>query len=208
VLSTILRGGNYDYLTNSVHWENITAQTIPKSLYLSGKPSFFGGTPWPAIGPDISGYVNTIPARACYDQGKMPNCMTGGPAPGLQFYTVRPCRVLDTRNPAGPLGGPSLQPSATRTFNIAASTCGIPASAVAISVNVTVTNAAGSGYLTVDRGDVVSLPMVGTICFSANKTRANNALVALASDASGTIKVLAATGGTVDFILDVNGYFH
>ena len=207
VLSTILRGGNFDYLTNSVHWENIASQTIPKSLYLSGKPSFFGGAPWPPIGLDVSGYVNTIPARACYDQGKMPNCETSGPAAGLQFYTVRPCRVLDTRNPTGPLGGPSLQPSATRTFNIAASICGIPASAVAISVNVTVTNAAGSGYLTVDRGDAVSLPMVGTIDFSANKTRANNALVALASDASGTIKVLAATGATVDFILDVNGYF-
>jgi len=120
---------------------------------------------------------------------------------------VRPCRVLDTRNPAGPLGGPSLQPSATRTFNIAASACGIPATAVAMSVNVTVTNAKASGYLTLDRGDAASLPQTGTIYFSANKTRANNALVRLASDGSGTIKVLDATGGTVDLIVDVNGYF-
>jgi hypothetical protein len=29
----------------------------------------------------------------------------------------------------------------------------------------------------------------------------------LASDGSGTINVLAGTGGTVDFILDVNGFF-
>ena len=49
--------------------------------------------------------------------------------------------------------------------------------------------------------------MVSTINFSANQTRANNAVLPLASDRSGTISVLAGTGGTVDFILDVNGYF-
>jgi hypothetical protein len=207
VLSTVLRGGNYDYVTNSVHWESITSQTIPKSMYLSGKPSFFGSTPWPPIGPDVAGYVNKIPARACYDQGKMPNCMTGGPPPGLPFYIVKPCRVLDTRNAAGPLGGPSLQPSAIRTFNIASSACGIPAAAVATSVNITVTNPAASGHLTLDRGDAASLPQVGTIYFSAHQTRANNALVSLAEDGSGTIKVLDASSGTVDLIVDVNGYF-
>jgi len=74
VLSTVLRGGNYDYLTSSVHWENLTPQTLPNSLYLSAKPSFLGSTPWPPIGPDVSGFVSAIPARACFDQGKMPNC--------------------------------------------------------------------------------------------------------------------------------------
>lgn len=206
VLATVLRGGNYDYLTNSVHWENLTPQTLPKSFYLSAKPSFLGSTPWPPIGPDVSGYVSAIPARACFDQGKMPNCMAG-PVAGLKFYTVSPCRVIDTRNPVGPLGGPSLQPSATRTFNVAASACGIPATAAAISVNLAVTNASQAGNLTLDRGDAAQLPVTSAINFSANRTRANNAIVPLASDASGTIKVLAATGGTVDFVLDVVGYF-
>jgi len=206
VLSTVLRGGNYDYVTNSVHWENIASQTIPKSMYLSGKPSFFGSTPWPPIGPDVSGYLNKIPARACYDQGKMPNCMSGGPV-ALKFYSVTPCRILDTRKPAGSLGGPSLQPSATRTFNVAAAACGIPAAAVAISVNVTVTNPAAAGYLTLGRGDAASLPTTGTIYFSAHQIRANNTFIALASDTTGTIKVLDASTGTVDLIVDVNGYF-
>ena len=61
--------------------------------------------------------------------------------------------------------------------------------------------------LTLDRGDAAVLPQVGTIEFSASKTRANNAIVALAGDGSGTIQVLDASGGTVDFILDINGYF-
>jgi hypothetical protein len=207
VLSTVLRGGNYDYLTNSVHWESISSQPLPKSMYLSGKPAFFGSTPWPPIGPDVAGYVNKIPARACFDQGKMPNCETSGPVPGLQFYPVPPCRLVDTRKPAGPLGGPSLQPSATRTFNIAASTCGIPVTAAVISVNVTVTNPAAPGHVTIDRGDAASLPQTSTINFSASQTRANEALLRVASDGSGTIKVLAATAGTVNLILDVSGYF-
>jgi hypothetical protein len=39
VLSTVLRGGNFDYVTNMVHRESITPQTIPNSLYLSAKPA-------------------------------------------------------------------------------------------------------------------------------------------------------------------------
>lgn len=29
--------------------------TLPASYYLTGRPSWFGSTPWPAIGPDVSG---------------------------------------------------------------------------------------------------------------------------------------------------------
>jgi hypothetical protein len=207
VLSTILRGGNYDYLTTSVHWETVPPQTLPKSLYLAGKPSFFGSTPWPAIGPDVAGFVNTIPARACYDQGKMPGCLAGGPVTGSRFYTVTPCRLVDTRNPAGPLGGPSLQGNATRTFDVAAAACGIPTTAVAISVSIAVTNPSQPGSLTLDRGDGAQMPLASAINFPAHGTRANNAVVPVASNGTGTIRVLAATAGTVDFILDVTGYF-
>ncbi len=39
------------------------------------------------------------------------------------------------------------------------------------------------------------------------QARASNAVPSLLSNGSGTINVLAGTSGTVDFILDVNGYF-
>jgi hypothetical protein len=80
-MSTLLRGGNYDYLTNSTHWENVSEQRLPSSLYLNNKPAFFGSTPWPPIGPDVAGFTSTIPAKACFDQGKMPNCLTTGAVP-------------------------------------------------------------------------------------------------------------------------------
>jgi hypothetical protein len=48
---------------------------------------------------------------------------------------------------------------------------------------------------------------VSTINFSPGQNRANNAVLRLAVDGTGTIKVKNASAGTVDFVLDVNGYF-
>jgi len=63
VASTLLRHGNYDYITKSTHWDpSITNQTLPASLYLPSKPGWWDSTPWPPIGPDVSGYTNAIPA--------------------------------------------------------------------------------------------------------------------------------------------------
>src|SRR5204863_2832732 len=56
-------------------------QTLPASFYLNSKPAFLGSTPWPPIGPDVAGFVNTLPARSCFDRGLMPNCLAGSPPP-------------------------------------------------------------------------------------------------------------------------------
>ena len=132
---------------------------------------------------------------------------TGLTPAGAVFYPLTPCRVLDTRNPPGPLGAPALQAagSADRSFTVIG-TCGIPGAALAISANLTVTNTLGSGYLSLYRGDGAR---TGTysISFLAGQTRANNAVVQLALDLSGSFKVQNTAPGNVDFILDVNGYF-
>ena len=52
----------------------------------------------------------------------------------LAFYPVAPCRLVDTRNTAGALGGPSLVGNASRTFPILTSPCQIPATAKAYSL--------------------------------------------------------------------------
>lgn len=46
VVNTIFRDGNYDYATNTVKWA-ASPQTLPKSLYTTSKPSFFGSYGWP-----------------------------------------------------------------------------------------------------------------------------------------------------------------
>jgi hypothetical protein len=68
VLSTVLREGNFDYLTNAVHWDT-GPQEIPPSLYLTAKPAFFGALPWPWV--DATGAVKTatLPAKARFDAG-------------------------------------------------------------------------------------------------------------------------------------------
>jgi hypothetical protein len=125
--------------------------------------------------------------------------------PPLGYFAVTPCRLVDTRNPAGPAGGPALQPAAQRAFILTGS-CGVPAGAKALSVNLTVTQPTAAGHLTLFPSDV-ALPFVSSINFAAGQTRANNAIVVLGHDGSSELKVFNAANGTVHFILDVNGYF-
>jgi len=124
-----------------------------------------------------------------------------------QFYSVAPCRLVDTRNATGPLGGPALAASGSpdRLFTLTG-TCGIPSGAAAISANLAVVSPSAGGSLAIYRGDG-AVTGTSSISFSAGKTRANNAILQLALDGSGTVKVNNSAAGTVNFILDVNGYF-
>jgi hypothetical protein len=119
------------------------------------------------------------------------------------FYTLTPCRVIDTRNPTGPYGGPALAANADRTF-VLIGQCAIPSSAKAVSINVTITQPTALGDLRLYPGG--ALPLVSAINYRARQTRANNAIITL-----GTAGDIAAhcdqASGSVHFILDVNGYF-
>jgi N-acetylneuraminic acid mutarotase len=137
---------------------------------------------------------------------------TGGtyedvPSVPSAFYTLSPCRVADTRNAAGPSGGPALAAYSIRIFPVTGAVCGIPSTASAVSVNLTAVEAAAAGHLILYPGDAVSPPLVSNINFSPGLTRANNAVVPLATDGTGTIKVKNGSAGAVHFVLDVSGYF-
>ncbi|MGA7991389.1 MAG: PKD domain-containing protein, partial [Thermoanaerobaculia bacterium] len=121
------------------------------------------------------------------------------------FYSVSPCRAIDTRSPNGLQGGPSLVAGGVRTFPIAG-TCGIPSNAISVSANVTVVNPVAQGQLRIYPGNTAP-PVASAISFRASRTRANNGNVVLATDGTGTIGVKNDAVGTVDFVLDVNGYF-
>lgn len=61
---TLLRHGNYDYLRRATQWDpKIPERKLPDSLYLAGKPAFFGSLSWPPIGPDRRPISGSIPAR-------------------------------------------------------------------------------------------------------------------------------------------------
>ena len=77
-LSTLIRGGNFDYLTNEVVWtSSLQAQTLPASLYLTAKPGFFGNYQWPWVDPTGSTKLHVLPAKARLDAGT-----PFAPAPG------------------------------------------------------------------------------------------------------------------------------
>jgi hypothetical protein len=125
------------------------------------------------------------------------------PSPASSFYTVVPCRVLDTRNPDGPLGGPALVAGAERPFALAGA-CGIPATAKAVSANVTVTEPTHAGNVRLYPAGAPA-PPTSTVNYTPGVTRAGNATVPL--NASGQVTVLASPSGTVHLVLDVNGYY-
>ena len=129
---------------------------------------------------------------------------TSAPPPPLDFYTLPPCRLVDTRGPNGPLAGPALQPGVPRAFPLLGS-CGVPLTAKAVSVNVTVFQPAAPGYLTVYPDGPIT-PATSTLNFAIGQTRANNAVLLL-GDGTGAIRARAVTNSAVHFILDVNGYF-
>jgi uncharacterized repeat protein (TIGR01451 family) len=121
------------------------------------------------------------------------------------FYSLPPCRVIDTRGTAGvPIGGPALQGGMARTFDVREA-CGLPGNAIAVSYNVTVTGPTSAGDLRIFPGGS-SPPLASAINYVSGQTRANNGIVPLSG--GGTLGLQCdQASGTTHLILDVNGYF-
>lgn len=120
------------------------------------------------------------------------------------FYTVAPCRVLDTRNQNGAFGGPAIAANSERSFAMVGQ-CGLPSGAKSVSLNVTVTQPTAGGSLRIFQSGITA-PGAMAISYSAGQTRANNAVIGLSS--AGALTVRANQGsGSVHVIIDVNGYF-
>ncbi len=138
--------------------------------------------------------------------GRAPAARTAlAPAPSaLPFFAVAPCRLADTRGNgfSGAFGPPLVGSSTVRDFPVTGS-CGIPASAQAVSFNFTVVSALGPGFLLAfPAGSPV--PRVSTLNFTAGETVGNAAIVGLG--AGGAISAAAGVSG-FDLVVDVNGYY-
>ena len=135
------------------------------------------------------------------------------------YYPVPPCRVSDTRfanstTPAlgSPLltGGGSLAPGqapatgTARTIPVRSSSCGIPASASAYSLNITAVPRRGAlTYLSIWPSDQ-TIPFVSTLNSPTGTVTANAAIVP-ASAADGSITAYATDDA--DLIVDISGYY-
>ncbi len=129
-------------------------------------------------------------------------------SPGaLNFYPVTPCRVADTRSVGGSgltgaFGPPQLAAGSTRSFPVLSSACGVPATAQAYSLNMTVVPPGQMYYLTTwPTGETI--PGVSTLNDLGGAIRANAAIVP--AGANGAIDIFVSDPSNV--IIDINGYF-
>ena len=126
----------------------------------------------------------------------------GTTSAALAFYPLTPCRVADTRNATGALGGPSMAGGSSRAFPVLSTNCNIPSTAKAYSFNVTAVPHSTLGYLSIwPTGQ--TQPVVSTLNSLTGVVTANAAIVEAGT--GGDVSVFAEQDA--DVILDVNGYF-
>jgi len=123
---------------------------------------------------------------------------------GPRLHSITPCRLLDTRGPDGPFGGPALAAGASRSFAVAFGSCGLPSDATGLSLNVTAADATDPGYATLYPG-TGSAPPTTTVEFQPGKNRAVGLVLGLGEGAFSVSS--GQTAGSVHMIVDVNGYF-
>lgn len=171
--------------TVEVDWFN------PRTGAFQDAPSVAGGTARSFTAPGAGDWTLRL---------TVPGSPPPPPPPTGNFYTATPCRMWDTR-----LDGPALTSGQVREFDLTG-LCGIPDSAVALSLNVTAVSPGGAGNLVIGPGGE-PVPPTNTVSFAAGRNRANNAILKLS--AGGVLKVFAAVagGGSVHVVLDVNGWF-
>ncbi len=151
-------------------------------------------------GPAVNSTTNRIYVPNYLDATV--SVIDGTPPTALQFVPLaQPCRAVDTRPEKGG-GGPVLG-GTHQDFAIAgAGNCGIPISAAAYSLNVSVVPDGPLGYLTVwPTGQ--QQPVVSTLNSLDGRIKANAAIVPAGTN--GDISVYATN--TTNVILDVDGYF-
>jgi hypothetical protein len=133
-----------------------------------------------------------------------------GPAAGvgLEFFPLAPCRLVDTRGAAAPAGGPALDDGVVRVFQVIDGCAGaIPKAATAVTVNVTAVPGGRAGSLTIYPAGLAP-PTTTNVSFQAARTRAANTVVGLGvGGAVAAIADLDGSGGVVDLVLDIAGYF-
>ncbi|MGN6185725.1 MAG: hypothetical protein ACTHQM_18980 [Thermoanaerobaculia bacterium] len=122
----------------------------------------------------------------------------------FQYYPLSPCRLVDTRNANSTNGGPVFTTNSTRNFQVRG-LCGVPTTAKAVSLNVTVTQATAPSWLAVWPSGG-SRPNVSMINFEASDPALANGIIVGVSASAQDLSVYN-NFGSVHVIIDVTGYF-
>ena len=193
---TVVPSGSLGYLTL---WPTGQAQPAVSLLNSDGRVKANAAIVGAGTHGGVSVYVTNATQVILDIDGYF---VPAGTASALSFYPLTPCRIADTRNPTGPLGGPSISSNTSRAFPVQSGSCHIPSTAQAYSLNVTAVPHGTLGYLTTwPTGQ--SQPVVSTLNAPTGAVTANAAIVPAGT--GGNISVFVSN--TADVVLDVNGYF-
>jgi hypothetical protein len=124
---------------------------------------------------------------------------------GATYVPLTPARVLDSCDGywIGLAGASSSH--VARTFGVTGHG-GVPANAIAVTGNLTVTGQTALGYLYVGP-NAMNNPTSSTLNFPTGDDRANAVTVALGAGGTLSVTYVAAPGATAQVIFDVTGYF-
>jgi hypothetical protein len=213
VVNTLPEGADFDN-AGGVGWEcgppvgRVVTCTLPSlATGASAAPLGIAVVPAPQGGTlTDSAVVSAIEADPVPANNTAAEFVVVNPAPATSFHTMTPCRLVDTRDPPAPAGGPALSANSKREFAVAG-VCGVPLDARAVAANVTVVGATDVGDLRLHpKGTAV--PSASTINFIAGQVRANSVVFPIVYGwVSVQCDMPPGSSGTVHFILDVSGYF-
>ncbi|MDH6576421.1 S53 family peptidase [Kitasatospora sp. MAP5-34] len=183
---TVYPHGTQRPLSSNLNWA--ANQTIPNLVtvpVVDGMVNLYNGG-WGQVGliADIQGYYSTT-------------------QPGSQLQPVSPTRLLDTRDPSQPHVA-NVAPQSAISLPVAGQ-AGVPASgATAAVLNVTVTDTAGTGWLTAYPSGT-NRATASNLNWAAGQTIPNAVIVPIGAD--GTVSLFNGSYSPTNVIVDIAGYF-
>ena len=176
-------------------------------LVSAGGAPFLGlpgaATWWNTAGMPVGGYLLSLRIQNSVGTvTSLPVYLALQPASALDFHTVTPCRLYDSRQGPGPLT------SAVARIIQGTGACNVPPGARALAANVTVISPTGTGYATFYPGNYPQ-PSTTTVSFSAGNTRTNHSILPLSTAGDGKLAALTsiAGNGSTHLVIDVSGYY-
>jgi hypothetical protein len=121
-----------------------------------------------------------------------------------QYFPLSPCRAVDTRGNVGNNGGPKMGQDTFRNFQMRG-VCGVPTTAKAVSLNVTITEPTQASWLAIWPSGTTR-PNVSMINFEPADPALANGIIVGVSTATQDLSIYN-NWGSVHVLVDVTGYF-
>jgi hypothetical protein len=116
------------------------------------------------------------------------------------FYTIEPCRLLDSR-----LTAPPLRSGGAIVFR-GAGVCGVPTTAKAVVLNITAVSPSGTGHFRLGPAGTPR-PDTAVLNFVAGRTRGVGPAISLMGVSDALTLYAVMNGGSTHAVVDVFGYF-